>query len=244
MCGRFTLKTPPLQLAEALDLMVAPDWEPRWNIAPSQSVGVVRQMAAGGQRQWDSLRWGLVPHWAKDTAMGNAQINARSESAATKPTFRTPFRQRRCLIPADGFYEWKQIGGKRKQAFYIHREDKKPFAFAGLWDRWADPSSGKVIESCTILTTEAAENLAPLHHRMPVILPANEFAGWLDPRQENLESLQAILATAQAEELRYYPVGNQVNKPAHDAADCIDRVDEMADSPPKSKPQQRQIELF
>jgi len=245
MCGRFTLKTPPRELAAVFDLAAIPDLDPRWNIAPSQSVAVVRQEAAGAPRELAMLRWGLVPHWAKDTHLANSLINARSESAATKPTFRTPFRQRRCLIPADGFYEWKSMRGKRKQAYYICAQDGAPFGFAGLWDRWVDRTNCQVIESCTILTTAASERLAPLHDRMPVILPNSEFARWLDPRQENTEQLQAMLETAHGDALHYFPVGSQVNKPSHDGPECIERVvEEGAPAPAvKPKPSSRQFEL-
>src|ERR1700676_4923775 len=173
MCGRFFILASPGELADLFQLAGVPDLAPRYNIAPTQPVAVVR--AADQARELVRLRWGLIPSWSKDAKM--AQINARSEPAAGKPMFRTAFRKRRCLIPASGFYEWKATGGKKKQPFCIRLADDKPFAFAGLWDRWEGPDGP--VESCCILTTDANELVRPIHDRMPVILDPRYFDQWL-----------------------------------------------------------------
>ncbi len=167
------------------------------------------------------FHWGLVPRWADDPAIGNRLINARAETAATKPSFRDAFRRRRCLIPADGFYEWKRQGGG-KQPYYIRLEDDRPFAFAGLWERWE--KAGAVIESCTILTTDANELLMPLHNRMPAILDREQFDRWLDPTIEDAKVLQPLLGPYPAERMIAYPVSTVVNSPRHDVAECIDKA--------------------
>lgn len=234
MCGRFTLRTPAEQLARHFDLPLLagigplePALEegalrPRYNIAPSQTIAVIRWNAERGGRQWAQLRWGLVPYWADDPAIGHRLINARSESAATKPSFRRPFERGRCLIPADGFYEWRTMAG-RKQPFYITRRDEQPFAFAGLWDRWKRDQ--QEVESCTILTTEANQLLRPLHERMPVILSPEEYAAWLDPAPQEPAELERLLDAYPVEALKLYPVGTRVNRPDFDAAECIAEVE-------------------
>lgn len=248
MCGRFTLRTPLTILIEhfALDARgdrQLPLFEARYNIAPTQDVFVVRADPASGRRAGAMLRWGLIPSWATTDKLGAGPplINARSETLAEKPTFRTAFRKRRCLIPADGFYEWQQspAGAKgKKQPYYIHRPDGAPFAFAGLWERWAaregepslgPPQKGKgnaeggslVIESCTIVTTAANRMMSKLHERMPVILSPNDYAEWLDPRNEDTNSIQHLLSACSEDELVAEPVGTHVNKVANDDARCI-----------------------
>lgn len=220
MCGRFTLRTPAQQLAEhfQLPLLADAEYAPRYNVAPSQAVLAVRIDPADGSRNWARLRWGLIPSWAQDAAIGNRTINARSESAAEKPTFRQSFAQRRCLIVADGFYEWAGTGAA-KRPYYIHRADGAPFAFAGLWDRWTKGDAP--IESCTILTTNANAVLTPLHERMPVILQPSAYVAWLDPRPQSTPQLQTLLSASANDALVYYPVGKPVNSPAHDTADCL-----------------------
>ena len=218
MCGRFSLGA-TIRIGQVFDLPNWPEIPPRYNIAPSQEVSAVIQNRETGAREFRPFRWGLVPSWAKDPAIGNRMINARSETAATKPAFRKPLRERRCLILADGFYEWKREG-TRKQPHYIKLRDGAPFAFAGLWDHWA-PADGDPVETCTILTTTPNEVLQPIHDRMPVILPSSAYNVWLDPAMRDVEPLQAVLTPYPAEEMTAYPVNTRVNNPANDTADCI-----------------------
>jgi putative SOS response-associated peptidase YedK len=194
-----------------------PPLGPRYNIAPTQQVGVVRQTAPG-QREFVFVRWGFVPHWAKDPSIGSRLINARSEDAAVKPTFRDSFRRRRCLVAADGFYEWKK-NGKQKQPYLIHLPDDRPFAFAGLWGGWGDEPDR--IESCTILTTAANSQLRDLHERMPVILDPADYDRWLDPNAPGPESLPMLLDSSPAAELIVAAANPRVNNVANDDADCL-----------------------
>jgi putative SOS response-associated peptidase YedK len=199
MCGRFTLRTPLTVLMHHFNIDARPDqqqvlFEPRYNIPPTVDVPVVR--FADGHRTLSLMRWGLLPSWTKDPKKAPLLNNARAESVAEKPSFRTAFKKRRCLIPVDGFYEWKTIG-KAKQPYYFHRQDERPFAFAGLWEAWNE------IESCTIITTDANEVMAPIHHRMPVVLVPNDYKEWLDPEASELEKL---LIPCPADELICYPV--------------------------------------
>jgi putative SOS response-associated peptidase YedK len=207
MCGRFTLRTPQSVLVKQFALEAEPTLVPRYNIAPSQPIAVVRalsQESTAASRELVKLRWGLVPSWAQDPSIGNQLINARSETAAAKPAFRSAMRHRRCLIPADGFYEWKKIG-KQKQPYFIRRPDDKPFAFAGLWDRWTDPE-GRPLETCTILTTDANELLRPLHNRMPVIVEPADYAAWLDPQLTDPERFRPLFSSLTASQLIMSPV--------------------------------------
>ena len=217
MCGRFTLATPGQTIAEAFELQAAPDLKPRYNISPTQPVAVIR--AAGAGRELAMLHWGLIPSWSKDAAIGSRMINARGETVGEKPSFRTPFRSRRCLILADGFYEWKR-DGERKQPYHICMADRRPFAFAGVWDRWAPPD-GEPVESCTIVTTAPNGLMAPIHDRMPVILPAAAHALWIDPTVREKERLQELLQPFDASSMRAYPVSPRVNNPRNDDRDCI-----------------------
>src|SRR5262249_11456911 len=168
MCGRFTLRSSPKIIAEEFGLFDVPDLPPRYNVAPGQAVAVVRQQPEGKKRELAFLKWGLVPAWADDPAVGDRLANARSETAATKPPFRRAFRSRRCLLAADSFYEWRRADG-RKQPYYVRLKNDRPFGIAGLWERWE--KGDKPVESCTILTTDANDLMRPIHERMPVILP-------------------------------------------------------------------------
>src|SRR3989475_9953702 len=191
MCGRSTLKTPVERLSEKFQFPEVIPLKPRYNVAPSQPVAVVRRLPDDLDRKLAMLRWGLIPAWVKDPAKARQPINAKSETVAELPTFRTAFRKRRCLIPSDGFYEWKQEGG-RKQPVYICKTDGETFAFAGLWERWVGEED-EFIESCTILTTEPNELLAQVHNRMPVILDAKDYDLWLDPEVQQAERLKPLL---------------------------------------------------
>lgn len=222
MCGRFTLKTLAPVLAEVFDLPEPPAWTPRYNIAPTQLVPTVVRLPEQPARQFCQWHWGLIPAWAKELAIGNRLINAQAETAATKPAFRAAFRQRRCLVLADGFYEWDQRGRPR-QPVYIRMHDGRPFAFAGLWERWTSPEGG-VIESCTLLTTEPNAAIHPLHHRMPVILDPKDYDRWLDPSLQKPEEVQPFLRPYPPDEMTVYPVSTRVNNPANDTPECIERL--------------------
>jgi putative SOS response-associated peptidase YedK len=214
MCGRFSLFSPAPALAEAFDLAGFPELAPRYNIAPTQPVLAVRASDTG--REAALLRWGLVPPWAKD--MRQAPINARSETAADKPMFRHALRKRCCLVPASGFYEWAAAGG-RKQPYCFRARDEKPFAFAGLWERWGGP--GGPVESCAILTTTANELVQPVHDRMPVIVPQPHWQAWLDRDMQDTAAVVPLLRPYPSDALRAYPVGLLVNSPKNDGPGCL-----------------------
>src|SRR5881409_1355727 len=219
MCGRYTLKTPVEQLSEKFQFPEIIPLKPRYNIAPSQPVAVVRLVPDDTERKLAMLRWGLLPAWVKDPTKVQQPINAKAETAAEKPMFRGAFKRRRCLIPADGFYEWKQEGG-RKQPVYIRMKDGEPFAFAGLWERWVGEEDD-YIESCTILTTEPNELLVQVHNRMPVILDAKDYELWLDPDVQEVTRLKPLMHPFSPEQMTYYPVSLRVNNPKHDDPLCV-----------------------
>ncbi len=232
MCGRFTLSQSADAIAKAFQVDEVPEFPPRYNIAPTQPVPVVRMEGAQPSRKLVLLYWGLVPSWANDLKMGVRMINARAETVAEKPSFRTAFKRRRCLIIADGFYEWQKIDGKqandqktkgKKQPFYFQVGDHQPFAFAGIWEHWE--GSGEAIESCAILTTEANQVLQPVHERMPVILQPEDYEQWLDPSVQKAESLQPLLRPYPPDTMQRYPVSPQVNSPSFDTPDCIQPVE-------------------
>ena len=179
MCGRYRLSRRKHLIQEYFETAEEVDWEPRYNIAPSQNVGIIRQDRVQPERRFSLARWGLIPHWAKDPSIGYKLINARSETVASKPSFRESFESRRCLIPANKFFEWSRTE-RAKQPFHFGMGDDSLFAFVGLWDRWRDPS-GQVVESCSILTTTPNALLADVHDRMPVILSPEHYDWWLDP---------------------------------------------------------------
>ncbi|MBC6433518.1 SOS response-associated peptidase [Nostoc sp. HG1] len=218
MCGRFSQSLTGDAIAQAFQLAEVPDWQPRYNIAPTQTIPAI-VAAKKGDRHFKPLRWGLIPSWSKDPAIGAKMINARSETVAEKPSFRSAFKQHRCLILADGFYEWRKQSGK-KQPFYFRLQDGSPFAFAGLWERWHAPE-GDILETCTILTTEANQLVSQVHDRMPVILPTDRYDQWLDPTLQQSESLQALLRSYDADRMSAYPVSLSVNSPWNDAPECI-----------------------
>ena len=224
MCGRFTLTDPDQDLAVQFNLPEIPDMQPRYNIAPTQPVAVVRVPPESMVREMALLHWGLIPFWAKDPKIGNRMINARSETVAEKPAFRAAFRRRRCLVVADGFYEWqKQNDGK--QPFYIRRRDARPFAFAGLWEFWKGGDE-TVIESCTLLTTTPNELLRPLHNRMPVILQPKDYDLWLDPEMQEPDALKPLLLSYPSEQMDAYPVSRFVNSPKNDDPRCIEPLEQ------------------
>ncbi len=223
MCGRFTLFSSPERLAELFGLAEPPRLAPRYNIAPTQPVAIVRADAQTQAREWALVQWGLVPSWAKDLGMGSRLINARAETVAEKPAVRAAFKRRRCLIPADGFYEWQRTD-KGKQPYFVHLRDGSPFAMAGLWEFWEGPD-GSALESCTILTTGANELMAPLHNRMPVIVAPEDYQDWLtidlDRERDRASLLHHLLRPFPAEAMDAYPVSTYVNSPRNEGADCI-----------------------
>lgn len=219
MCGRFILMSPGRDLAERFRLEDEPKLDPRYNIAPTQTVAVIRQDKETLTRRLTLVRWGLIPSWAKDPSIGPRLINARAETAAEKPAFRAAFSHRRCLVPADGFYEWTR-GKTGKQPFLVTLSDRSTFAFAGLWERWQTPA-GEFTETCTLLTTDANELLRPIHDRMPVILRSEDYDTWLDTSLKNPDALKHLLRPYLSTEMTIRAVNPKVNKAEYDAADCI-----------------------
>ena len=216
VCGRYVLTVTGRVLARLFDLDEVPEVEARYNIAPTQPVPVIRSGTTG--RRLDTVRWGLIPPWAKDPAIGNRMINARAETVAEKPSFRSAFRRQRCLVPANGFYEWRREE-TRKQPYLVRFADGRPFAFAGLWETWRQPD-GTALESCVIITTQPNSVVARLHDRMPVILSAENHGEWLDPAQGSPERLHALLIPHPPEEMEAYRVSVRVNNPANDDLLC------------------------
>lgn len=219
MCGRYRLSRRKQIIEESFD--TSPwegDWEPRYNIAPMQPVPVIRQHPKEPIRQISNMRWGLVTHWAKDASGAARTINARSETAAEKPAFRDPMKFRRCLIPADGFYEWAGKNGS-KQPYCFEVKEGELFAFAGLWDGWKD-SAGQWMRTCTILTTTPNAVTSPVHDRMPVILDRESYDLWLDPGMTNVQVVSELLKPFDARLMRCYPVSGRVNHVANDDEEC------------------------
>lgn len=228
MCGRFTLTQSAKRIAAHFQLDEEPDFVAGYNIAPTQPVPVIRA-GKTTPREFSYLYWGLIPSWSKDPAMGARLINARSETVTEKPSFRTAFKRRRCLIAADGFYEWQQLGSKKtgtkKQPFYFQLQEHQPFGFAGLWEYWHS-SEGDEIESCTILTTAANEQMQSIHDRMPVILHPDDYDLWLDPSVQSPDPLLPLLRPYPSEQMQHYPVSTRVNSPSNDNPDCIAPLEE------------------
>jgi len=240
------LRAPASVVAAEFGLFEMPPFTPRFNIAPTQPVAVVRCSPESSQpeRELVWMRWGLIPSWAKDPAIGNRMINARAETAPERPAYRAAFRRRRCLVVADGFYEWQRTAA-RKQPYFIRMQDDRPFAFAGLWESWQGPDDGRgsqekdhamplfdnqrlspssPVESCTLLTTEPNELIQPIHNRMPVILAPDDYGQWLDPTVQNPQPLVPLLRPFPVDRMIAYPVSTHVNSPARDDPRCIERV--------------------
>ncbi|MDY7108582.1 MAG: SOS response-associated peptidase [Planctomycetota bacterium] len=240
MCGRYALMSDPELLVELFALASLPVLKPRYNIAPTQQAPIVRAPGASGKgqggdegrRRLDFLHWGLIPSWAKDPSMGARMINARSETAAEKPAFRSAMRRRRCLVPADAFYEWqKRAGGK--QPYCIRMRDGSPFAFAGLWERWEPPEGEgeetEPVESFTILTTTPNAVMKKLHDRMPVIIPREAYDLWLDETVQDPAKLEKLLSPVSGGLLEVYPISRRINSPRHDDPACLDPAEEVDD---------------
>lgn len=220
MCGRYSLQHTPEQIAERFEVIESTfQVEPRYNIAPSQTLAVVGATPNG--RKLAGRKWGLVPFWAADPSVGNRMINAKAETLAEKPAFKYAIAKRRCLIPADGFYEWQKRKDGPNQPFYIRRRDRGLFAFAGLWEYWVSPE-GEELRSCTIITVDPNELLRPLHDRMPAILAREHEAMWLDPSIKDPAVVRPLLDSYPGDELEFYPVARSVNSPAIDAPSLIE----------------------
>lgn len=221
MCGRFAYFVPAEQLAQHYGLASAPPQVERYNIAPSQNVLAIRQ-AQSGEREAAPLKWGLIPHWAKDPTIGNRMINARGETVAEKPSFRQAFKKRRCIIPASGFYEWGPSSAG-KWPYYIRPADSPLLSFAGLWESWRTPD-GEPLDSCTIITTAANESLARIHQRMPVCLPESSYDAWLDP-ESTKETCLELLTALPAAAFEIQPVSKTVNNPRNDSKELVAPVE-------------------
>ena len=216
------LYSDPFTLARRFEADAPPELSPRYNVAPSQNIPIVRD--EGEKRRFALARWGLIPHWAKDIKIGYSTINARAETVASKPAFRNAFRHRRCLIPADGFYEWQVIpGSKTKQPWFIVLKDREPMAFAGLWERWRSPE-GEELESCSIIVTDANEIMRPIHDRMPVILAPCDWDAWLEPDAKDVGGLQGLLKSYPAEGMAAWPVSTKINSPRNDSVECMEAL--------------------
>ena len=221
MCGRYTLSTPFDLLADLMVVQSTTELSARYNIAPTQEAPIVRVAElSSANRELTLLKWGLVPFWAKDPTIGNRMINARAETVAEKPSFRTSFKSRRCVVPADGFYEWQKTG-TGKQPYFFRLRDRQPFGMAGLWDRW-EKGDGQPLETFTILTTQPNELVATAHHRMPVILSPTQVDLWLDPMANPEADFGALCNPYPAAAMEGFPVSTYVNNPANDTPRCIE----------------------
>jgi len=231
MCGRYSLTTPVEGIIRLFDVPERPNLRPRYNIAPTQDVAAIRR-DEDGARHLVFFRWGLVPFWAKDLSIGARMINARAESVRQKPAFRAAFKRRRCLVPADGSYEWKKEKAG-KQPYRIVMEDGEPYAFAGLWESWSAPD-GSEVETCTIVTTDASPSVAQIHNRMPVILDRDDFDAWLAGGDDEAERLLRPYAGRRL--LHAYPVDRRVGNVRNEDAELILPLDEGGESPAQGQP--------
>ncbi|WP_426572869.1 SOS response-associated peptidase [Aquihabitans sp. McL0605] len=227
MCGRYVSASTSDEIARYFDAEAEPEQalEPNWNVAPTDDIYVV--LDDGGTRRVAQHHWGLVPFWAKSPSVGAKMINARAEGLATKSAFKRPFEHKRCIVPADGFYEWRKLDGQKvKQPYFISRPDGEPLAFAGLWESWRRPDQERSerLRSATIITTTPNELLATLHDRMPVILPRSQWETWLDPDNTDLELLGQLLVPAPSDALRMHPVSTQVNSVKNTGPHLVDEV--------------------
>jgi putative SOS response-associated peptidase YedK len=227
MCGRFVSSSPPDQIAQYFGAEAPTEkaLEPSYNVAPTNDIYVV--LESGGIRRVEPMHWGLVPSWAKDLKIGNKLINARAETVAEKPSFRSAFKRRRCIIPVDGFYEWVKVAGqKKKQPYFISRPDGDPYAFAGLWETWRpSKDSDDEVHSCTIITGSPNEKMAEIHHRMPIMLPPDTWEPWLDPDNTDVEEVGRFLVPAPVSLITFHPVSLEVNNPRNKSEHLSDEVE-------------------
>lgn len=224
MCGRFTNDAEQAAIEKEFKVgkLNKVEFAPRYNIAPSQLIDAI--LETGEERIFTRLKWGLIPSWAKDDSIGNKMINARAETLAEKPSFRSAFKQRRCIIPATGFYEWSKKGAGAKKPFYFYLKNRDVFGFAGLWEEWTDKETGEFLETCTIITTEANEVLEPIHERMPVILDRENYDLWLDTQIDEIDQLQKLLVPFAAAKMASHEVGKAVNAPTYDGPELIEKA--------------------
>lgn len=225
MCGRFSLTSPVEAMSRLFGFSELPNLAPRYNIAPSQDIAVVRSSPEGGGRELAMLRWGLIPSWAKERDFGARTINARAETVAEKPSFRAAYKKRRCLVPADGYYEWKKASDG-KQPYRFCRQDDGLFAFAGLWEHWRDPADGEELQTCTIIVCEAGAFTQPVHHRMPVIVQPDLFPLWLGEEATGSEDAAAVLRAANDDGMKAYAVSRRVNSARNDDTGCVEALTE------------------
>jgi putative SOS response-associated peptidase YedK len=225
MCGRYVITSPPAAIRAMFGYPEQPNFPARYNVAPTQPIPIVRM--ADGKRQFALMRWGLIPAWVKDPKTFSLLINARGESVIDKPAFRAAMRRRRCLIPADGFYEWKESGGRKQPYFVRLRKAGTPFAFAGLWETWTGPN-GEEMDTAAIVTTKASRTLAAIHDRMPVILPPDAFDLWLNCAHVDATTAAALLLPAREDLLEAYPISPAVNRVANDDARLLEPVTSAA----------------
>jgi len=222
VCGRYAFFSPAEAVRRVFGVETVPLLEARYNVAPTQAVPVVREREPG-QREVALLHWGLVPSWARDKSIGNRMINARAETLAEKPAYRRAYRDRRCLVLADGWYEWQTSAGG-KQPWFISARDRQPLGLAGLWETWRDPGTGDVLESCTIITRDAPGRLGEIHHRMPAVVPPGGMAEWLGARPHDAGALSRWLNEAQEGDFEAWPVSRAVNDPRHEGAELVEPV--------------------
>lgn len=238
MCGRYALSSPVRRIIKGFAVREffeneagpLPDWLPRYNLAPTQMGLVIRQKAATDSRELLTMRWGLVPLWAKDESIGSRMINARIETARERPAFRDALERRRCAVPADAFYEWQQTESG-KQPYCIHLPDFAPFAFAGLWERWRTPHDEWLL-TYTILTTQPNDLLESVHDRMPAILTRHQVDAWVNPDADVDEMIDAARVSETADELCMHAVSTRVNDPKNDSPDCLDAIEVASEQPP------------
>jgi putative SOS response-associated peptidase YedK len=233
MCGRYTVTSAPEAIRALFRYEEQPDFPPRYNIAPTQPIAIVRLI--DGKRQFALVRWGLLPSWVKDPKNFALLVNARGESVCEKPAYRAAMKRRRCLIPADGFYEWKSLGG-RKQPFFVHAKSGEPLAFAGLWETWTGPN-GEELETAAIVTTRANRTLEPIHDRMPVVVPPDAFDLWLDGANVDAKTAEVLIRPAPDDLLDAYEVSTAVNRTANDNAKLVERFvfDAAAEPAPQTR---------
>jgi putative SOS response-associated peptidase YedK len=232
MCGRYTVTSAPAALRALFGYAEQPNFPPRYNIAPTQPIAIVR--LADGKRQFALVRWGLLPSWVKDPKIFTLLINARGESVVDKPAFRAAMKRRRCLIPADGFYEWQAIGG-RKRPFYVHAKSGAPLAFAGLWETWTGPN-GEELDTAAIVTTRANKSLEPIHARMPVIIAPEAFELWLNSDKVDADTAAALIQPAPKELLEAHEISPAVNRTANDNPKLIEPADANVSTEPAARP--------
>jgi putative SOS response-associated peptidase YedK len=244
MCGRFNITTPPEALRALFGYVEQPNFPPRYNIAPTQPVPIVTLIK--GQRHFQLVRWGLVPSWAKEMPK-SVLINARAETISEKPSFRGGIRHRRCLVPADGFYEWQARDDRTKQPFLIRRKDRQPFAMAGIWEDWLT-ADGSELDSCAVITTAANDTLSPIHQRMPVILDPTDWDRWLNTVDTSEKDARKLLKPAPNELMEAVPISDRVNKVSENDADLLKPVSQeepkTAGVKPQAKRDNNQLDLL